>query len=69
MATTMHTETSVDSSGKTREVEVFVFHNPAKRKKDRENAEVNVRILKFDFVYVQKERPTIQMMIELSKSH
>ncbi|KAK7094956.1 uncharacterized protein C1orf131-like [Littorina saxatilis] len=34
MATTKHVESKIDNNGRTREVEVFVFHNPAKRKKE-----------------------------------
>ena len=37
MATTKHVESIIDNNGKAREVEVFVFHNPSKRK--RENKE------------------------------
>ena len=34
MATTKHVENVIDNNGKAREVEVFVFHNPSKRKKE-----------------------------------
>ncbi|KAL8578959.1 hypothetical protein ACOMHN_001921 [Nucella lapillus] len=41
MATTKHMETTVDSQGKRREVEVFVFNNRAKRKRVNESEKKN----------------------------
>lgn len=52
MATTKHVESIIDNNGKAREVEVFVFHNPSKRK--RENKE---EVSGFNAVKTKQNKP------------